>query len=338
MASNINADNGVVSGSAGLKTSADSTGVLALQTNGTTAVTVDTAQNATFNSTGSLTIPVGTTAQRPASPVNGMIRFNTTLGYSEWYSATLGSWLGLSDGPSYSIEYLVVAGGGGSGRAETGDPAGGGGAGGFRLFNQSVTPSTAYSVVIGAGGVAGNFANLQYRGGDSSFVGNISLGGGGGGNGSGASNATTTLNGLSGGSGGGGGFSNGTVGVGGVGTSGQGFAGGTGTGSVGGGGGGSSGAGLSNAAGAGTSNSYSGSAITYATGGAGATSSSGAGSAGAANSGNGANAPWNLAGQAGGSGILIIRYIGSQRGTGGTITSVGGYTIHTFTSSGTYIA
>jgi hypothetical protein len=48
MASIINADNGVVSGSAGLKTSADSTGVLALQTNGTTAVTVDTSQNATF--------------------------------------------------------------------------------------------------------------------------------------------------------------------------------------------------------------------------------------------------------------------------------------------------
>jgi len=45
MASNINADNGVVSGSAGLKTSADSSGVLALQTNGTTAVTIDTAQN-----------------------------------------------------------------------------------------------------------------------------------------------------------------------------------------------------------------------------------------------------------------------------------------------------
>lgn len=45
MATNINADNGVVSGSAGLKTSADSSGVLALQTNGTNAVTVDTSQN-----------------------------------------------------------------------------------------------------------------------------------------------------------------------------------------------------------------------------------------------------------------------------------------------------
>ena len=45
MPTNINADNGVVSGIAGLKTSADNSGVLALQTNGTTAVTVDASQN-----------------------------------------------------------------------------------------------------------------------------------------------------------------------------------------------------------------------------------------------------------------------------------------------------
>ena len=50
MASTITADNGVSSGSAGLKSSADSSGVLALQTTtaggvATTAVTVDTSQN-----------------------------------------------------------------------------------------------------------------------------------------------------------------------------------------------------------------------------------------------------------------------------------------------------
>jgi hypothetical protein len=42
MATNISADDGVVSGVAGLKTSADNSGVLALQTNGTTALTVST--------------------------------------------------------------------------------------------------------------------------------------------------------------------------------------------------------------------------------------------------------------------------------------------------------
>jgi hypothetical protein len=33
-----------------------------------------------------------------------------------------------------------------------------------------------------------------------------------------------------------------------------------------------------------------------------------------------------------------VRYSGGPRGTGGTITTVDGYTYHTFTSSGTYTA
>jgi hypothetical protein len=40
----------------------------------------------------------------------------------------------------------------------------------------------------------------------------------------------------------------------------------------------------------------------------------------------------------GGSGIVIIRYSGAQRGTGGTVVTTGGYTYHTFTSSGTFTA
>jgi hypothetical protein len=36
--------------------------------------------------------------------------------------------------------------------------------------------------------------------------------------------------------------------------------------------------------------------------------------------------------------VVIVKYLGAQRGTGGTITSVGGYTYHTFTLSGTYSA
>ena len=41
----------------------------------------------------------------------------------------------------------------------------------------------------------------------------------------------------------------------------------------------------------------------------------------------------------GGSGVVIIRYPGLQRGTtGGTVTFSGGYTYHTFTSSGTFTA
>jgi hypothetical protein len=33
---------------------------------------------------------------------------------------------------------------------------------------------------------------------------------------------------------------------------------------------------------------------------------------------------------------VILRYAGSQRGSGGAVTSSGGYTYHTFNGSGTY--
>ena len=45
MAQIINADDGVISGSAGLKSSSDGTAVLSLQTKGTTALTIDASQN-----------------------------------------------------------------------------------------------------------------------------------------------------------------------------------------------------------------------------------------------------------------------------------------------------
>ena len=47
---------------------------------------------------------------------------------------------------------------------------------------------------------------------------------------------------------------------------------------------------------------------------------------------------WGGYGGNGGSGVVIISYSGTQRGSGGTVTSSGGYTIHTFTTSGTYTA
>jgi hypothetical protein len=64
---------------------------------------VDTASNVSVNvqaangvlsyadsSTGGLYLPVGTTAQRPASPATGQMRFNTTTGSVEVYNGT--SW------------------------------------------------------------------------------------------------------------------------------------------------------------------------------------------------------------------------------------------------------
>lgn len=79
--------------STGIVETADNSGILQLQTGGTAAVTIGTDQNVTFNSTGAITVPVGTTAQRPSSLVNGMIRYNTTTAHLEGYIG--GAWVNL---------------------------------------------------------------------------------------------------------------------------------------------------------------------------------------------------------------------------------------------------
>lgn len=63
-----------------------------------------------------------------------------------------------------------------------------------------------------------------------------------------------------------------------------------------------------------------------------------AGNGGANTGGGGGGSYWQTTtGGNGGSGIVVIRYYGSQKATGGTVTTWNGYTIHTFTSSGTFV-
>ena len=107
-----------------------------------------------------------------------------------------------------------------------------------------------------------------------------------------------------------------------------------------GGGGGGGGAVVDNAAGG--NSSINGGIGSKSTGGGGTTGEAGGnatpGTANTGTGGGGAGAGFLQGGQNGGSGIVIIRYAGAQRGTGGTVTSSGGYTYHRFTSSGTFTA
>lgn len=99
---------------------------------------------------------------------------------------------------SLSVDYLVIAGGGGGGGGGNSVGAGGG-AGGYRsATTQSLTAQT-YTVLVGAGGNAGN-ENWGGNGTNSSFNGLVSSGGGGG---AAAGGNGVTRQGLSGGSGGG---------------------------------------------------------------------------------------------------------------------------------------
>ena len=51
-------------------------------------------KNTDINDSGSLTLPAGTTAQRPSNPQAGMMRYNTTLDYTEYYNGS--AWVNIS--------------------------------------------------------------------------------------------------------------------------------------------------------------------------------------------------------------------------------------------------
>jgi len=59
-------------------------------TNGVGNPVFSIADNAIFPGTGAVTVPIGTTGQRPTSPVSGMIRFDTTDG--AYYGYATGAW------------------------------------------------------------------------------------------------------------------------------------------------------------------------------------------------------------------------------------------------------
>ena len=86
MPSTINAQPGNSTTFTALIKSGASDANLAFETNGTDAVVINQLQNANFVSTSAVKIPAGTTAQRPSSAVNGMMRYNTTTLRVEGYA------------------------------------------------------------------------------------------------------------------------------------------------------------------------------------------------------------------------------------------------------------
>lgn len=263
----------------------------------------------------------------------------------------------VNSGPA--IAYLVVAGGGGGGRPVSRGSSGGGGGG--VLTGTFWAPSGSYAVTVGSGGTGATSGAAATNGGNSQFAGMTAVGGGGGGQ---------TSTGAPGGSGGGAANFN----AGGAGTIGQGTGGAPSTNAAAGGGGGATAMGQmplvstqSGGGGSGLSSSIDGTSRIYGSGGGGGGyspysgetgTSPGAGGINAGNGNAGAAGGNGVAnrggggggggryqdsatydGGAGGSGVVIVRYTtGAITGaTGGTITTSGGYTIHTFTSSGTFI-
>lgn len=103
-----------------------------------------------MSGTGALTIPNGTSAQRPGTPSAGMIRYNSLTYGPEYYNGYC--WYAFSDNYVHSVDMLLVSGGGGGGINLVG--AGGGGAV-LYFCNFSIKYGTAITVIVGAGGAVG---------------------------------------------------------------------------------------------------------------------------------------------------------------------------------------
>jgi hypothetical protein len=321
-----------------------------------------TMGNITNQSTGYMSLPVGNTAQRPVSAAAGMTRYNTTTGYPEFYDGN--NWYNFYQQKTYIIQYLAVGGGGGGGETI----GGGGGGGAVKTGNiTAAAGDNPYTVTIGAGGAGGtDGAPSTYPGGASGNASSITspsvltvtAAGGGGGGGFNLAGVGT-----GGGQGGGAGASTGTGVAAGPGNYPGGTSGSNSNSGAGGGGAGAAGANsTSGSPGAGGigyqwfNNDYyaggggggariplGGTAAAGGLGGGGAGGTGGPATAGTTNTGGGGggggytdSGTINGAGGAGGSGIVILRYEGSQKGSGGAVTSGNGYTYHTFISSGTY--
>lgn len=263
-----------------------------------------------------------------------------------------------------TVQALVI-GGGGSGGGGTG---GGGGGGQYQYDSSHTVTSQAYTITVGVGGVGvtDDDNHTGNTGSSSIFDTMTSVGGGGGGHYLNPSGSAGGNGGNAGGGGGGPGEGSQSA-DGGTGTQagGKGFPASGATHYAGGGGGGSTGVGSDGASssggngGNGTANSISGSSTTYSGGGGGSCFDGGGtvGTGGTGGGGNGGKSNTHVAGTAGtantgggggggkgtgttpagGSGVVIISYVtGTMTATGGTITTSGGRTIHTFTTSGTW--
>ena len=217
--------------------------------------------------------------------------------------------------PNLTIDWLLV-GGGGSGGTFGNRTGGSGGAGRFVSSSANIT-AQSISITIGNGGASVIYTGAGDQGNDgiqSTIViaGTTYTAPGGVGGGAGL-NTGNTRNGRDGGSGGG--SNGGTAGNAVAGSPISGF-GNNGSNTGAGGGAGGTPTGLAWLDG-----------ITYSVGGGGGGSTAGCGGAGTgigSNSGGGNN------------GIVKIRYYGTPKASGGTITQSGGYTYHTFTSNGTF--
>jgi len=315
-------------------------GTMAYQNASAVAITGGTVTNVTLDlheMTNEIFLPVGPTALRDATPIQGIMRFNTDGPFYEGYVS--GNWhrfLTVNQG-SYTITYTAVGGGGAGGTSGGGDASQAGGGGGGRVVTSttSVIPGTSIlTMTIGGGGAPGSAGSASL------ITGIVSATGGS----TGTANGGTSGNGFAGGA---------TVVGGGV--------------NAGGGGGGASAVGANavyasellfgGAGGAGLETLITGTSLIFGGGGGGGAPGTGGGggsggggqgngggsaTSGSVNTGGGGGGAWASSSGNGGSGVIYLsmptlNYTGTFTGSP-TVSTTGANTVLRYTGSGTYTA
>jgi hypothetical protein len=299
--------------------------------------------------TQSISAGVCLSTARPTNPYLGQVIFESDTNIMK-------VWLGSSwstgfthtlTPPTLAVEILLVGGGAGGSNLGGYGAAGGGGAGKVETISYSLPRSTTWTVAISGGGgsngqggksyllytPANNFSTYYLQTAQGAATGTRN----GGNSGNGFTGGVSTAGGQQGAAGGAGAGANGagvTSGVVGA-NGGSGITNNYRTGSnifYGGGGGGGCGQQTGGPGGSGGAGG----------GGAGCNFNVGAGSPATANTGGGGGgSTGGSAGGNGGSGISVIRYLTTAASTftvtGGTKTTVGSYTVHTFLSTGSLV-
>lgn len=181
MPSIINSDDGVISGTSGLKTTGGNDGALNIQAKGTNAISISAAGAVTLpagalpvgsGGTGTTTLTAnnvilgnGASAVQFVAPgaSGNVLQSNGTT----WASATLSSYVGTratvyTGNATFTIPTgitqlkVTVVGAGGGGGGSTGGTAAGGGSGGTAIkWLTGLTPGNTLAVTVGTAGTAG---------------------------------------------------------------------------------------------------------------------------------------------------------------------------------------